>query len=570
MSIKEGAIVKSKTNRYKIQKLLGKGIQGEVYQASDSAGNVRALKFVSLLGPSSDPHPDKEIEIYERISKIKDYNKYVPTYYESFNYNQISVSRKVPKIDRYIYENFGLENKYKVLVLELVKGKTVADIIINRPISLSQDFEIFGKTLEPIKFLIDNNICHNAIHTSNIMWNEKDKSVRILDLGHAEFKPKECFDFNSIAILFSFVFSSEKIPAFSIPDYTIPIRTKLDVRNWWTDLDVADAIASISHLFTTDYLSEILKDNADYNIITRFDIDRAMEIFNKTKSDPRSSTSHYDVNRVELTSFTPKDEDIGFEYLSIYETNFKHLLKELGSSRTISSLAVLYIQKLMEPFINDLVDLTPEGEGILTDYIISGMRRRKYKNLLNIITRYGMDKLKYIGNLPPMISGILFLSIYGDGSLRNGLDYLILEILKGADHRAYINYDDNKITIWDVIMFISNDPDFSSLFGEQIIDAKFISPSGVLENFRLPVSEELFYGIVSQADNNRLSIFIEMYDGSIRLSNEGYERYMNPDNPFKYTADVTINNEIVIVNFNTEDFVKGINMWSTWNYQPVE
>lgn len=489
------SIITSDNNDYKLNRRL-KSYSKETffYESIDLKNSQKRLLKISKINKFYPSRINNEIKSYENLSKIPNYNKYVPTYYESFN---------------------DIYNEYRIIVLELVEGENLGSSIGKGDKNLHDRWEIFGKLLHILKFLRDNGFYYDIYFSPNVIINKKDGSLRLTNLEFLYSKSLRPLDLTFFNDTFNDLFRSNKVSA--IGHQKADIRTKLDIKDWQFDEFVSELIVQVSHLFQTNFI-KLLNNDDKFPYITDFDYNKALEIYNSTIYGIESS-DNYKYRIVKLNKSIK--EDIGYEYQSIYDINIRSLLKSLGSRRIISTSAVLYIQKLLEPFIKDLVDLTPEGEGMLTDLLKYYRDKLKFINVVDIITENGMEKLERINEIPKIFSRALFVSISTkNGSLRAGLDYIVLEILKGSDHGAYLNRD-KQIIIWDVISFIYEDPDFSEFFGVPNFNIQYTSDSGEFTNLDVEMSESLYDDILLPlADKPQLQILLKINDDVIQIKKE--------------------------------------------------
>lgn len=102
---------------------------------------------------------------------------------------------------------FELDNRYRVLVMEVAKGSLVsgyAEQFFHSPL---QVYKIMYQIAKGVKFLHSNDILHGDIKPSNIVLMNDDEYMpfpRIIDFGHAQIIPNNSFcDCNRLTEKFS-------------------------------------------------------------------------------------------------------------------------------------------------------------------------------------------------------------------------------------------------------------------------------------------------------------------------------------------------------------------------------
>ena len=155
--LKKGDFVKE---RYRIEKVIGKGGVGIVYKAFDTVLNdTVALKFLN---------PD--VTLSERkFYRIK---------------REVNISRNIT--DERIIKIYSLEewNDIYFMVMEFIDGESLKDYANKRreKFSWNEFRPLFFEILKGVKALHDKNIIHRDLKPSNILIT-KEKKIKIVDFG---------------------------------------------------------------------------------------------------------------------------------------------------------------------------------------------------------------------------------------------------------------------------------------------------------------------------------------------------------------------------------------------------
>jgi len=156
--IGRGSVVK---NRYRIEKKIGEGGFGKVFQAFDLILKKKvALKFL-------DPGLLEDKKNFSRVRR------------------EINISQKIA--DERIIRIFSLEEweELHFLVMEMAPGKSLKEYLKLKKkgrIQWTEFKEIFLQILEGVKVLHENGIIHRDLKPSNIMIDTGGK-IKILDFG---------------------------------------------------------------------------------------------------------------------------------------------------------------------------------------------------------------------------------------------------------------------------------------------------------------------------------------------------------------------------------------------------
>ncbi len=147
-------------SHYKITSKLGQGGMGEVYQAEDTT--LKREVAVKVLPEQFNGDPER-LARFEREAQIL----------ASLNHPNIAAIH-------------GLEqaNGVRFLVLELVEGKTLAQLLTRGPQPLPEALEICRQIAEGLEAAHERGIIHRDLKPANIKITQ-DGKVKILDLGLA-------------------------------------------------------------------------------------------------------------------------------------------------------------------------------------------------------------------------------------------------------------------------------------------------------------------------------------------------------------------------------------------------
>lgn len=161
MTLKTG----TRLGEYEIVEPLGKGGMGEVYSARD----LTLLRKVAIkVLPEKVANDPNHLSRFEREARLL----------ASLNHPNIAMIH-------------GLEHSEGIhfLVLELVPGKSLAERIRIKPLSLSEALPVFRQIAEGLEAAHENGVIHRDLKPGNIMVTA-DQKVKILDFGLAKaFKP---------------------------------------------------------------------------------------------------------------------------------------------------------------------------------------------------------------------------------------------------------------------------------------------------------------------------------------------------------------------------------------------
>ncbi len=151
-------------NRYRIQRLLGKGGMGAVYLAHDEVlGDVVALKMISSAWAAD------EVAMVERFKR------------------ECAAARKVssPYVIR-IHDLGEARPGLLYLSMEYIQGRTLAELITARGlVPISDCVDILGQICHGLTAAHDAGVIHRDLKPSNVLVGERN-AVKIIDFGLAK------------------------------------------------------------------------------------------------------------------------------------------------------------------------------------------------------------------------------------------------------------------------------------------------------------------------------------------------------------------------------------------------
>ncbi len=157
---KESLSAGNKLGRYEIIGPLGRGGMGEVYIARDDLSREVAIKIL----------PDNFSRTSERIARFE---------------------REAQTLARLNHPNiaqiYGREesNGRRFLVLEFVKGETLAARLAREKLSVKETLNVFGQIADALTATHESGILHRDLKPANIMLTTKG-TVKLLDFGIAK------------------------------------------------------------------------------------------------------------------------------------------------------------------------------------------------------------------------------------------------------------------------------------------------------------------------------------------------------------------------------------------------
>src|SRR5438132_981082 len=148
-------------SHYRILKRLGEGGMGEVYLAEDiSLGRQVAIKFPTLTNNEHD-YRARFLREARAISELS-----TPNIATLYDYGETS-------------------DGHPFLVMELVRGRTLSDIIFKGELTLTRALQIIEDVASALGEPHERGIIHRDIKPSNIMIDERGQ-IKVLDFGLAK------------------------------------------------------------------------------------------------------------------------------------------------------------------------------------------------------------------------------------------------------------------------------------------------------------------------------------------------------------------------------------------------
>ncbi len=134
--------------------------------------------------------------------------------------------------------DFGIDSDVSYLVMELLQGKTLADLINEGPVSPARAFDIVGQTLRGLAFAHRQGIAHRDLKPANIFLQalpDHADHVRLLDFGTAKFleganSPNPAENLSRVGVVFG------------TPSYMAPEQAKAERVDTRADIYAAGAI----------------------------------------------------------------------------------------------------------------------------------------------------------------------------------------------------------------------------------------------------------------------------------------------------------------------------------------
>ena len=166
MLLPGGDVEKPMLGRYQVEKELGKGAMGVVYQGRDpKIGRVVAIKTMAL---SQEFEPDELKDVKERFFR------------EAETAGRLTHPHIVTIYDA------GEEHDLAYIAMEFLKGKDLTPY--NKPgnlLPLEKALSITARVAEALAYAHKNNVVHRDIKPANIMYEAESDSVKVTDFGIA-------------------------------------------------------------------------------------------------------------------------------------------------------------------------------------------------------------------------------------------------------------------------------------------------------------------------------------------------------------------------------------------------
>jgi len=161
-----GGVEKPMLGRYQVEKELGKGAMGVVYQGKDpKIGRVVAIKTLAL---SQEFEPSELKDVTERFFR------------EAETAGRLTHPNIVTIFDA------GEEHDLAYIAMEFLKGKDLTPY--NKPgalLPLEKAMSIAARVAEALAYAHKNNVVHRDIKPGNIMYEPSTDSVKVTDFGIA-------------------------------------------------------------------------------------------------------------------------------------------------------------------------------------------------------------------------------------------------------------------------------------------------------------------------------------------------------------------------------------------------
>jgi serine/threonine-protein kinase len=161
-----GGVEKPMLGRYQVEKALGKGAMGVVYQGRDpKIGRVVAIKTLAL---AQEFEPDELKDVKERFFR------------EAETAGRLTHPHIVTIYDA------GEEHDLAYIAMEFLKGKDLTPY--NKPgnlLPLEKALSITARVAEALAYAHKNNVVHRDIKPANIMYEPASDSVKVTDFGIA-------------------------------------------------------------------------------------------------------------------------------------------------------------------------------------------------------------------------------------------------------------------------------------------------------------------------------------------------------------------------------------------------
>ncbi len=161
-----GGVEKPMLGRYQVEKELGKGAMGIVYQGKDpKIGRVVAIKTMAL---SQEFEPDELKDVMERF------------FHEAETAGRLTHPSIVTIYDA------GEEHDLAYIAMEFLKGRDLTPYV--KPgnlLPLEKVLSIVARVAEALAYAHRNNVVHRDVKPANIMWEPASDTVKVTDFGIA-------------------------------------------------------------------------------------------------------------------------------------------------------------------------------------------------------------------------------------------------------------------------------------------------------------------------------------------------------------------------------------------------
>jgi serine/threonine-protein kinase len=161
-----GGVEKPMLGRYQVEKELGKGAMGVVYQGKDpKIGRVVAIKTLAL---AQEFEPDELKDVKERF------------------FREAETAGRLTHPNIVTIYDAGEEHDLAYIAMEFLKGKDLTPF--NKPgnlLPLDRALSITARVAEALAYAHKNNVVHRDIKPANIMYEPTTDSVKVTDFGIA-------------------------------------------------------------------------------------------------------------------------------------------------------------------------------------------------------------------------------------------------------------------------------------------------------------------------------------------------------------------------------------------------
>ena len=384
------------------QQFLGEGSYGCAWKpgiscnykinTTNTVNKIQKINFYSL----------NELLISDKIKKIKKYTtrfsaiqNYCKVKFEKILHSSININKCENLFKKYIQQkssnNQLLEDEYYMFYINYIHGDELGlffNTIKDTPY-LYYKYYLYSiyYLLNSIQILIDNNIMHNDLHSSNIIYNYKKNRPIIIDFGLSTYNTK--------------FYIKKKLNTYLNYDYLHNLFF-----NYTND--------SINHLHEKRFISFIINnDNINYykyinddNIIN----DLNENIINLFINDIIDSINNYELKFIFTNNeiLTYKNYLQKFYYKFIDKKNYpyistivKELLPYVFKYNDLYMISFTYINNYYRRFYNNLTQENPlKSEYIFIFYLLSQLFKKVfYPDPDNRIQTYQFIKIiQYIIN----------------------------------------------------------------------------------------------------------------------------------------------------------------------------
>jgi len=164
--IMAGGVEKPMLGRYQVEKELGKGAMGIVYQGRDpKIGRVVAIKTMAL---SQEFEGDELTEVKERF------------------FREAETAGRLAHPNIVTIYDAGEEHALAYIAMEFLKGKNLTPYIKpDNLLALPKTLSVVARVAEALSYAHGNNVVHRDIKPANIMYEPDSDSVKVTDFGIA-------------------------------------------------------------------------------------------------------------------------------------------------------------------------------------------------------------------------------------------------------------------------------------------------------------------------------------------------------------------------------------------------